>query len=298
MRSTIKVLAALAAMFFMGQAVQAATAQCVNCNDAQMYDMARSLGASPTAHIVWNPASGNVKRFRTYCGSAPNAADPSGSKSGATTAAACNLQTEEQQVSANLVGVADAMSRIWQHTGGTFKADITANIGSISYNSYYPRKPTAHDFQNDLQLQAELIDLASTEDIFDYSSSTIAAALQFIGAHIDAFLSMKQGVFVTIKLQFYDGSSIKVLVKLGEVSSYVKGSARDSSGHALPDPDYGTPAYPGRWNFGPGQGSDMSAFIEYMRSLGVTITAGTVPNGQVNCTWNSVTNTTTCFIPR
>ncbi len=297
MRKTIKALAALAAMFFMGQTAQAATAQCVNCSDAQMYDKARSLGASPTAHIVWNPANGNVKRFRTYCGSAPSAADLGGSKSGATTAAACNLQTEEQQVSADLVGVANAMSRIWLHTGGTFKADITANIGSITYNSYYPRKPTAHDFQGDLQLQAELIDLASTEDIFDYSSSTIAAALQFIGAHIDAFLAIKQGVFVTIKLQFYDGSSVRVIAKLGEVPTYVANSARDSSGHLLPDFSDSN-SYPGRWNFGPGQGSDMSVFLEYMRSLGVTITAGTVPNGQVNCTWNSGTNTTTCFIPR
>ncbi|MBL8298583.1 MAG: hypothetical protein JNN30_09580 [Rhodanobacteraceae bacterium] len=297
MSSKFKVLAAFAAMFFVGHAAHAATVQCVNCSDAQLYNTARTLGASSTAHIVWDPADGDVRRYRNYCGSAPNGTSP-GTKSSTTTAAACNLQTEEHQVTSELVGVASAMSQIWRHTGGTFKADITAEIGGISYPSYYPRKPSAHDFQTDLQLQGEILDLASTEDIFGYSTSSLGTALTFIGSHIDAFLSMKQGVFVTIRLKFLDGSSVKVLVKLGEVTTYVKNTARDSSGHVLPDPDYGTPAYPGRWNFAPGQSSDMTQFIEYMRSLGVTITNGQLPNGQVNCVWTSTNNTTTCYIPR
>lgn len=296
MNGIIKTLAALSALLFMDHAAQAATARCFNCSDAQMFSMARSLGASSLAHIVWDPVSGNVKRYRNYCGSAPNSAGQSAKPEAAS--AACNLQTEEQQVSSDLVGVASALGRIWQHTSGTFKADINASVGGINYSSYYPRKPTAHDFQGDCQLRAEIVDLASSEAIFSYSSSTVAAALAYIASHIDAFLPMKQGVFVTIKIQFYDGSSIKLLLKLGEVPTYVANSARDSTGHALPDPTELQHGYSGRWNFAPGQNSDMSAFIEYMRSLGVTVTSGQLPNGQVNCVWTPATNTTTCYIPR
>lgn len=280
-----------------GEAARAATAQCVNCDDTQMYNMARSLGASSAAHIVWDPADGDVKRYRNYCGSGTNSINP-GTKSGTATTATCTLQTEELQVTSDLVGVANAMSQIWRQTGGTFKADITADIGGISYPSYYPRKPSAHDFQTDLQLQGDILDLASTEAIFGYSTSSIGTAVAYLAAHLDAFISMKQGVFITIKLKFLDGSSVKVLVKLGEQTTYVKSTARDSSGHVLPDPDYGTPAYPGRWNFAPGQESDLRSFLDYMRSLGVTITDGQLPNGQVNCVWTSTNNTTTCYIPR
>ena len=85
---------------------------------------------------------------------------------------------------------------------------------------------------------------------------------------------------------------------LGETPQYVANTAVDSTGHSLPDPDFGTPAYPGRWNFGTGDLTNMTEFIEYMRSLGVTITEGPLPNGQVNCVWTQTTNTTTCFIPR
>lgn len=128
--------------------------------------------------------------------------------------------------------------------------------------------------------------------------TTLGNALAAILAHADAFLSMRQGVHVTIDVQFHDGSKVSIKLIIGDNPSYVPNSAYDSSNHALPDPSFGTPAYPGRWNFGPGDNHDMAEFIEYMRSLGVTISAGAVPNGQVNCVWAQSTNTTTCFIPR
>lgn len=280
----------------------AAAAQCVNCDDTQMYNMARTLGASSSAHIVWDPATGNIKRYRNYCGSAPNSADTGSAKVGAITKTTCDLQTEEWQVDAELAAVAAAMSTVWQQTGGTFKADFSSNVGGITYPAYYPGKPTAHDFLMDLALRSTIQDLVNTPEIFSTpgtgSSSTLGHALAAIAAHVDAYLAMKQGVYLTIDVEFHDGSKVSFLLTLGQFPQYVAGSARDGSGHGLPDPDFGTPAYPGQWYFGPSDRHNMTEFIEYMRSLGVTITSGTVPNGQVNCVWTQSNNTTTCFIPR
>lgn len=293
--------AALAALMGMTAAnvALASTAQCVNCNDTQMQSMARTLGASSSAHIVWDPATGNIKRFLNYCGSAPNSADP-GTKAGGTKAG-CNLQSEELPVDGDLAAVAAALSEVWRQTNGTFKGDFASNIGGIVYPSYLPGKPTSHDFLMDLELRGDIQDLVNTPEIFSTpgtgASSTFGHALAAIAAHVDAYLAMKQGVYLTIDVEFHDGSKVAFLLTLGQVPQYVPGSARDSSGHTLPDPDFGTPAYPGRWYFGPGDGHNMAEFIEYMRSLGVTITAGSVPNGQVNCVWQPSNNTTTCFIP-
>lgn len=279
----------------------AATAQCVNCDEMQMYNLARTLGAGSSAHIIWNPATGDVKRYRNYCGSGTNGTG-SGSARLEGTKAGCNLQTEEQQVDADLALVAEAMSEVWRQTGGTFKADFTANIGGITYPSYYPGKPTAHDFLMDMGLRGDILRLVNTPEIFSTPGTgvptTLGNALAAILAHGDAFLSMRQGVYVTIDVQFHDGSKISTLLTIGQNPSYVPNSGYDSSGHSLPDPNPGTPFYPGRWNFPPGDDHNLFEFIEYMRSLGVNITAGQVPNGQVNCVWTQSSNTTTCFIPR
>lgn len=144
--------------------------------------------------------------------------------------------------------------------------------------------------------------MVNTPEIFSTPGTgtpgSLGNALATLIADVNAYLSFKQGVYLTIDVEFHDGSKISIKLTLGENPQYVPNSAVDSSGHSLPDPDFGTPAYPGRWYFGPEDGHNMAEFIEYMRSLGVTITAGTVPNGQVNCVWTQSNNTTTCFIPR
>lgn len=280
----------------------AGAAQCVNCDDTQMYSLARTLGASSFAHVIWDPATGNIKRYLNYCGSAPNGADTESGRPGTTTKAACNLQTDELQVDGDLAAVATAMSEVWRQTGGTFKADFTSNIGGVSYPSYLPGKPTAHDFLNDSALRSDILRLVNTPEIFSPpgtgTSGTFGNALAAIAAHVDAYLAMKQGVYLTIDVEFHDGSKVSFKLTLGENPQYVPNSAYDSSGHGLPDPTDFQQSYSGRWYFSPGDDHNMAEFIEYMRSLGVTITAGTVPNGQVNCVWTQNNNTTTCFIPR
>lgn len=256
----------------------------------------RSCSGRVVRPIVWNPVNGEVRRYRAYCGSAPNATGGS-EKSGATTQAGCTLQAEDLQVSADLVTVAGAMSQIWNQTGGTFKAQINANVTSQSFPAYLPNKPSAHDFQRDAQLRYEILNLASTSQIFQLSNAPLAGPVVQLLAHIDAFTAMTQGVFVSVDIVFADGSTVTVMVKLNENATYVANSAVDSTGHTLVDPNYGTPAYPGRWYFPPGQGPDMAAFIEYMRSLGVTIASGSSNGGVITCNWNPTNNTTTCVIP-
>ena len=279
----------------------ATTAQCVNCSDTQMDNMARTLGASSSAHIVWDPATGNIKRYLNYCGSAPNSVEPKAKAVG--TKAGCTLQTDELQVDGDLASVAAAMGEVWRQTGGTFKADFTASISGIAYPSYYPGKPTAHDFLMDYGLRADILRLVNTPEIFSTpgtgGSGTLGNALAAIAAHVDAYLAMKQGVYLTIDVEFHDGSKVSIKLTLGENPEYVPNSAYDSTGHGRPDPAVFQQSYSGRWYFGPGDSHDMAEFIEYMRSLGITITSGSgLGDGQINCIWTATTNTTTCFVPR
>lgn len=296
MLHTFKFLLGAAVLLVAAQAAQATTAQCANCNEGQMQAKAKALGAGASPHIIWNPVNGEVRRYRVYCGSAPNATD-GGAKSGATTLAGCTFQTEDLQVSADLVTVAGAMSQIWNQTGGTFKAQITANLTTISYPAYLPNKPSAHDFQRDAQLRYEILNLASTQQIFQLSNTPLAGPVTQVLAHIDAFLAMTQGVFVSVDIVFADGSKITVMVKLNENATYVANSAADSTGHVLVDPSDSPRNYAGNWYFPPGQSPDMASFIEYMRSLGIAITSGSANGGVVTCNWNPTNNTTTCVIP-
>jgi hypothetical protein len=298
MRARWKMSAVISALLIGAPAADATTAQCVDCNDEQMVNKARTLGASSSAHIVWNPVNGSIKRFRNYCGSAPSNTDPGMSKPkrDVTANTNCTLQSEELAVSSDLTVVAGALSQIWQQSGGTFKAQIEANVFGLSYPAHLPHKPSAHDFQNDLQLQRDILRMASTPQIFQLSNTPLAGSVTQVLAHVDAFLAMTQGVFVSVDIVFADGSRITVMVKLNENATYVANSAEDSTGHAIPDYNSSN-RYPGNWYFPPGQAPDMAAFIEYLRQLGVTIAGGSANGGVINCTWNSTNNTTTCVVP-
>ncbi len=302
MRQALKMFSGVFFLLVAGSA-SAAAVQCVNCSDAQMYAKARTLGASPNAHLVWNPANGAVKKFRNYCGSAPNAGGGVNGKSdeapkaGVEVNAGCTLQTDEVAVGADVVGVADALGQIWRGTNGTFKSGVRANIGGRSFPTYLPGRPSAHDFLTDIQLRGEIIDLASTPQIFQMSNSALSGPFAYLVGHADAFLAFTQGVVITIDIVFDDGSKIQLRATLGENATYVKDSARDSSGHVLPDRSSNPQDYTGRWYFPPGQGPDMAAFIEYMRSLGIPISSGSANGGVITCNWNPTNNTTTCVIP-
>ncbi|HJU40111.1 MAG TPA: hypothetical protein VJ724_11105 [Tahibacter sp.] len=307
MRMRMIVAIAAVALLVVVSAANAASVQCLNCNGAQMHAKARTLGASPTPHIVWNPANGHVKQYLNYCGSAPNVAPPDATKSlpddadGAAVAAPCQIYTEDVPVPVELQQVASAMSEIWLSTGGTFRAAIQANVGQMPFPTYLPGGPTAHDFLRDVELQGQILALASTDRIFRLdSASTMRTPLAVIASHVDAFLSMSQGVIITVNVVFHDGSKVQIRLTVGDDATYVRGSGRDASGHVLPDPAAGNPqGYMGRWYYPPNQAADMSAFLEYMRSLGVTVTTGgDAGNGVISCIWNPATNTTTCYLPR
>lgn len=290
---------------FCVQAATAATAQCVNCTDAQIYSMARSLGPSPTLHLVWNPANGAVKTYRNYCGSL-NIVTPGTESAGGITsdrraaaAATCDLQTEEWPASPDAEAVARALSQVWHGTDGTMKVNLTVNLLNENFAQFLPQKPTAHDFLYDTQFRGEILRLASTERIYGMSDSPLATPLAFLSTHLDGFMGFSSGVLMTIELVFADGSTIKLVVKFNEAASYVSNSAADASGHTLPDPNFGTPAYPGTWYYPPGTENDMVRFLEYMRQLGVSVQYGSgVGNGVIKCRWNPENNETICMVPR
>ena len=289
------------------QMADAATAQCANCTDAQMYSMARSLGPSPSPHLVWNPSSGDVKTYRNYCGSlnstgpvTEGVGKPSADRSAASLATTCNLQTEELSTSTDAVALGQALSQVWHGTSGTMKANLTVSLLNENFPQFLPRKPTAHDFLSDTQFRGEILRLGSTERIYGMSSSPLAAPLAYISTHLDGFMGFSSGIVMTVELVFADGSTIKLLVKFNEAASYVPSSAADASGHTLPEPNYGTPAYPGTWYYPPGTESDMIRFLEYMRQLGVNVQYGSTGagSGVIKCNWKPENNETICMVPR
>lgn len=283
-------------------AATASTAQCVNCSNAQMYNMARTLGASSSPHLVWDPATGSVGRYRNYCGTlnsvdqVKQSRDPD-NRSGATTATGCNLQTEELPVDGETSNMAVALSQVWHATGGTMKGNLTVNITSVSFPQFLPGLPTAHDFLYDVQFRGEILRMASEPGIFSMGSNPLSGPLSYIAGHLDSFFGFTSGIVLTIDIVFADGSSIKLLVKLNEQASYVANSAMDSSGHTLPEPNFGTPAYPGTWYYPPGTETDMSEFLLYMEQLGVVITNGSGTPGVITCRWIQSENHTQCFVP-
>lgn len=226
--------------------------------------------------ITCGPANVSAGRCLDQCGPAANA-----------------VATDRQLVTA-------ALDEIRRATYRTFRATIHADIGEMSFPTCLPEHPTSHDFLLDGNLRAALIDFARTSRIFDLDAShKLRSPLSTIASHSDAFLAMSQEVIVAVHVAFHDGSKIRIRLSVGREATYVSGSARDGSGHVLPDPNFGTPAYSGRWHYPPGQAADMAAFLEYMRSLGVTVTTGgSAGNGVITCTWNPTNNTTTCYIPR
>ncbi|TDR39117.1 hypothetical protein DFR29_11721 [Tahibacter aquaticus] len=271
-----------------------------------MYAMARQFGASSQNHIVWNPANGAIRIYRNYCGSAPNAMNEKDASVGTeivdvqeAAGAGCTLQTDELSVPAELSAVAADMSQIWHATGGSFKRTVSVVIAHRDFNPPYvgsANRPSAHDFLSDMVLRTQILDLSSTPEIFQTAMPELAGPAVRILANTPSFVLLAQEVVFTITLVFYDGSKITVKSRLGENAVYVDGSAKDSTGHPLPEYNAAN-RYVGNWYYAPGHASDMSAFIEYMRSLGIRITGTGSGAGVIACTWDP-TNGTVCVLPQ
>lgn len=308
MRKALSTVASIAVTLLGTESAVAAATRCVNCNDTQMYNAARNAGAWPLPILVWDPADGDVKLFRNYCGSL-NRVDPGSAGKGATatadrvpaTQATCNLQTEEFAVDTMTIDVGVALSEVWRATGGTMKAMIVADFSNESFPTYLPGKPTAHNFLIDGALRARILDKASEPEIFQMDpDSLLSGPLKFLLSHGDAFFGFTEGIIITIDVVFSDGSTVQVRATLGENATYVPGSARDNTDQSLPDPSDDPLAYSGTWYYPPGSGNDMNAFLEFMRQLGVKVVYGTTGQGTgvIKCRWNPENNETVCMLPR
>lgn len=273
-----------------------------------MYNSARSVGASPSPILVWDPADGDVKRFRNYCNTL-NGVDPGTAGKGATgtaarasaTQATCSLRTEELAVTTTTIDLGRAMGEVWRATGGTMKGMIVADFSDVSFPTYLPGKPTAHSFVLDGALRSRILDMANKPDIFQMDpGNALAGPIKFILSHGDAFLGFTDGVVILVDVVFADGSKVQVRARMCENATYVPGSARDNTGQLLPDRSDTMRDYNGRWYYPPGSGDDMNAFLDLMRQLGVQVIYG--PTGQgscvIECRWNPESNKTVCMLPR
>ncbi|TDR44019.1 hypothetical protein DFR29_106165 [Tahibacter aquaticus] len=308
MRKAFSTSASIALAILGAQSAAAAATRCINCNDTQMYNAARAAGASPSPILVWDPADGDVKRFRNYCG-ALNGVDPGTAGKGATgrtarasaTQATCSLQTEELAVTTTTIDLGRALGEVWRATGGTMKGMIVADFSDVGFPTYLPGKPTAHSVVLDGALRGRILDRASEPDIFQMAPGNILAGpIEFILSHGDAFLGFTDSIVITVNVVFADGSKVQVRAPMGENATYVPGSARDNTGQLLPDRSDNMQDYNGRWYYPPGSGDDMNAFLDLMRQLGVQVVYGTTGQGTgvIPCRWNPESNETVCMLPR
>lgn len=283
--------------------------RCVNCNDAQMYNAARAVGPTLSPFLVWDPADGDVKRLRNYCGTL-NGVDPGTGGKAATgtaerasaTTTACNLQTEDLGVDTTTIDLGRALSEVWRATGGTMKGMIVADISDASFPTYLPGKPTAHSFVLDAAFRSRILDMANKPSIFQMDpSNVLSGPLKFILSHGDAFLGFTDGIIIiTIDVVFADGSKVQLRATIGENATYVPGSARDNTGQLLPDRSDDPQDYNGTWYYPPASGNDMNAFLEFMRQLGVQVVYGNTGQGSgvIKCRWNPENNETICMLPK
>lgn len=308
MRKTFSTVASIAVTLLSAESAAASATRCVNCNDSQMYNAGRNVGASPSPILVWDPADGDVKRFRNYCGTV-NGIDPGAAGKGATgradpasaTQATCSLRTEELAVTTTTADLGRALGEVWRATGGTMKGMIVADFSNENFPTYLPGKPTAHSFVLDGALRGRILDRASEPDIFQMDpGNVLAGPLKFILSHGDAFLGFTDGIVITIDVVFVDGSKVQVRATIGENATYVPGSARDNTGQFLPDRSDNMQDYHGMWYYPPGSGNDMNAFLELMRQLGVQVVYGATGQGQgvIKCRWNPENNETICMLPK
>lgn len=201
---------------------------------------------------MWNPHGGAIRKFVTYCGSpnvvaraaesAPLATHSVVEPSGVCGAMA--LTTEEYPVETGYANVAPHLGIVWIATGGTWKLNRDGNrlkgqrglrvsLSGRAIPNYYPGSPTAVDYLTDRNLRAWVQDYVSEHGL-DGATSAIRAAFDYLFAHFDATFNFTQGIQVTFEVTFHDGSSVVLQQSLNQPAEFKPGSARDSTGQALP----------------------------------------------------------------
>jgi hypothetical protein len=287
-------VAALFALGFSGTA-SAMYERCPGCNAAQMNTTAKNRGIG--TWVVWNPTNADVRKYIVTCGIV-NGTDPTTKQSagGGATSSAAPPQTDatctaiEAPLPQSVRDVAAVLLQLSRATGGPYQ--VAADVYAHTWNIPSVPNPTAHDYAGDSNYRSQLNDILQVDGMLHIGSTPIRGFIEYLKAHADAALSFTDSVATVITVVFDDGSKARVKVKLDDPAEYIKGSARDSTGQALPDDNI--PAYGGRWFYGGTEVLNFERFGRLLRQLGAEVIVGTHNSGFLVCSWQSDHNRLSC----
>jgi hypothetical protein len=321
-RNALLALVALASAALSATALAVPNKVCPNCTEAQMYSAARAAGLGTL--YVWNPyANGLMKKYATYCGS-PAAVTPGQEEinqfiAGATEATgicgSAPMTTEELPVEAAYLQAAPHLATAYIASGGTFQfgADLTfagpaksgaksapaevaatppgpprgmrVDTSQIPFAEYYPRPISIQDYYTDANLRAQIQDYIRINGLA-VTNNILRTALEFLGAHFDAYTNFTSGVVIRYELVFFDGATLVITYTLGLDPVYVKDSGRDGAGKLVPEGN--AREYAGRWTYTSDQDRFFRDLLGLIQRYNIPVT-GPQTYRSMSCTWDGST---------
>lgn len=279
----------LLCLFAVANVHAATLLRCVNCSGVAMEQWAKQQG--PGTWDVWVPTTGAFGRYKVACGVMPQGADKPDEravtgKGGDETQACTNQVIDYPPIPVDRVDAAVMASQVYNGTLGSMKVGVTVFQRDIPGSGYVGGATTAHDYLTDINLRGR-INTAITNNSVTNASNPLYGIVSWLFSHADAGLGFTDGMELLVKIEFDDGSSVKVIVTLNHPAEYVPESAQDNDGNTLPEEN--SPRNQGRWRFSNGQNANR--FQQLVNRLGgefVGRGALVWETEYYDCTWDGV----------
>lgn len=276
---------------------------CPNCTTDQMLTVARASGLGTI--YVWDPHSGDVHKYESYCGSPQRPAEDKSAvrvETAPSPYGVCGnrpMATDELTVEQEYADVAPHLGRIWVATNGTWV--IGDNINEIKsgtsrgfrvplpagFGGYYPSNPTVQDFMTDFNLRTQVRLFVDTNGLTG-APSWLQAAVAYVKANINATMAYTQGITMNFEVVFPDGSSVVYTQPLGALPKYEADSGLDTAGYGVPEAN--GPQYAGNWNYDPATGAyARGRLIDLLDRLNANINYMDSNGYRIMCTWDGQT---------
>ena len=296
-------LVALAAALASPAALAIRNQVCPNCTPDRMVIAARAFGLGTI--YVWDPHSGDVRKYVNYCGGAERMSDDKLAlrvETAVSPYGACgtsSMATDELPVEQQYADVVPHLGKIWIATNGTWV--IGSNINGFKgpgnsrgfrvplptgFGGYYPQNPTIQDFMIDFNLRTQVQDYIDAHGLSG-APSWLQAAVAYVKANINATMAYTQGITMNFEVVFPDGSSAVFTQPLSGLPNYVPNSGRDTAGFGVPEANAAN--YAGNWNYDPSDGYARGRLIDLLDRLNANINYMDAHGYRIMCTWDGST---------
>lgn len=303
-RTMAAVIAAIASLATSPAVFAIKNQVCPNCSIDRMIVAARAFGLGQI--YVWDPHSGDVRKYVSYCGGGERISDDKLAvrvETAPSPFGACgngSMATDELPVESEYADAAPHLGKIWLATNGTWVigSKFSGPTGSrdsrglrvslpAGFGSYQPPTPTAHDFMLDAVLRAKVGEFVDTDGLTG-TPADLQAAIAYVKAKIVVPpLVPVRGIIVNADVVFADGSRVAFTQRVGGLPRYVAESGRDTAGFAVPEAN--TARFAGNWTFGANQTYARDRLIELFGRLNASITYAEPGGSRLVCPWDGHT---------